>query len=509
MMGWSVMFCAIRSSAASPSSTVTSHRSSQRSSTAPCVTPTTTNGRLTRSSTTASPGSANPSCRSTRTAPVRSAGISLRSSASSASALRGSRIARRYPADVDDPPGGALGEQRGHGAYRLARRTAWTAGGPGGRDRSARQAVPGTGRARAPGRAGRVDGVVATGRHELRRELPVAPLRRRIHGRLAAPRRGHGDGPRLARARRRCPPPRPPCGPRWRRHSPTATRTSSSSGPGCSGSRSPASAKRPSRKHAPRCSRHDSATHRHDRDVTGLVVIDLSALWAGPLCGDLLARAGATVVKVESTQRPDGARRGTREFFDLLNGQKRSVALDLQSRQGIRILRALVNRADIVIEASRPRALAQFGLDAGDVVTATAAPRSGSPSPATAAPARAPTAWRSATTLPQPVVSSCGRDDGPLFCGDAVADPLTGLTAAGACVDALRAGGRWLLDVSMAAVSADLAGPTLPTPTGLAVGRTACAPGRPREHRNSEPTPPASSQSSASRPDPVSSRPGS
>ena len=60
-------------------------------------------------------------------------------------------------------------------------------------------------------------------------------------------------------------------------------------------------------------------------------------------------------------------------------------------------------------------------------------------------------------------------DDGPLFCADAVADPLTGLTAAGACVDALRAGGRWLLDISMAAVSADLTGPTLPTPTGLAV----------------------------------------
>ncbi len=103
-------------------------------------------------------------------------------------------------------------------------------------------------------------------------------------------------------------------------------------------------------------------------DVDGVVVVDLSALWAGPLCGDLLARAGATVVKVESTQRPDGARRGTRAFFDLLNGRKRSVALDLQSRQGIRILHALVRRADIVIEASRPRALAQFGLDAPEVV---------------------------------------------------------------------------------------------------------------------------------------------
>ena len=61
-------------------------------------------------------------------------------------------------------------------------------------------------------------------------------------------------------------------------------------------------------------------------------------------------------------------------------------------------------------------------------------------------------------------------DDGPLFCVDAVADPLTGLAAAGACLDALRSGGRRLLDISMAAVSAHLAGgPTLRTPAGLAV----------------------------------------
>ena len=60
-------------------------------------------------------------------------------------------------------------------------------------------------------------------------------------------------------------------------------------------------------------------------------------------------------------------------------------------------------------------------------------------------------------------------DAGPLFCADAIADPLTGLTAAEACIDKLRSGGRWLLDVSMAAVSAGLGGPTLPVPAGLAV----------------------------------------
>ncbi len=194
-------------------------------------------------------------------------------------------------------------------------------------------------------------------------------------------------------------------------------------------------------------------------DATGAVVVDLSALWAGPLCGDLLARSGATVVKVESTERPDGARRGARAFYDLLNGHKQSVALDLRTPDGVRILHALVQRADAVIEASRPRALAQYGLDA-----------------TTAVAAGGPQVWVSITghgrmgnrvafgddaaAAGDLVTHANGR---PLFCVDAVADPLTGLTAAGACLDALRAGGRWVLDVSMSAVSADLAGPTLPT----------------------------------------------
>jgi hypothetical protein len=204
-------------------------------------------------------------------------------------------------------------------------------------------------------------------------------------------------------------------------------------------------------------------------DLTGVVVIDLSALWAGPLCGDLLAQAGATVVKVESTQRPDGARRGSLAFFNLLNGRKRSVALDLQSRDGVGTLHALVRKADVVIEASRPRALAQLGLDGVDVVAGGGGPcvwvsitgygRSNEEANRVAfgddaAAAGGLVAW---------------TDDGPVFCADAVADPLAGLTAAGACVDALRSGGRRFLDVSMADVGAALTGPTLPVPSGLAV----------------------------------------
>ena len=208
------------------------------------------------------------------------------------------------------------------------------------------------------------------------------------------------------------------------------------------------------------------APPRHD--MTGLLVIDLSALWAGPLCGDLLARAGAAVVKVESTQRPDGARRGSPAFFDLLNGHKRSVVLDLQGPDGVRVLHELARRADVVIEASRPRALAQLGLD-GDAVV-----RAGGPQVWVSITGYGRTGGAANRVAFGDDAAAAGGlvvwgAEGPLFCADAVADPLTGLTAADACLEALESGGRWLLDVSMAAVSAGLTGPTLPAPEGLVV----------------------------------------
>jgi hypothetical protein len=199
------------------------------------------------------------------------------------------------------------------------------------------------------------------------------------------------------------------------------------------------------------------------RALTDMVVVDLGALWAGPLCGSLLAAAGANVVKVESTHRPDGARHGPVAFFDLLNAGKRSLALDLRTSQGRQVLAELISRADVVVEGSRPRALEQFGIHAEEVL------RQG----------RGPTVWASITghgrfgpgrdrvafgddaAVAGGLVSWDGH--GPCFCADAVADPTTGLVAAAAVLDALHAGGTWLLDVGMSGVAAHLAGPTLPS----------------------------------------------
>lgn len=168
-------------------------------------------------------------------------------------------------------------------------------------------------------------------------------------------------------------------------------------------------------------------------------VVDLSSLWAGPLCGHLLHRLGAEVVKVESLQRPDGARRGSPKFFDLLNAGKRSVALDLASEAGRARLRALLAAADIVIEASRPRALRQMGIEAEALVqqrpsliwlSLTGYGRESEWENAIAYGDDAAVAGGLSAVLQQ-------AHGEAMFGGDAIADPLTGLHAA------LVAWARW------------------------------------------------------------------
>lgn len=211
---------------------------------------------------------------------------------------------------------------------------------------------------------------------------------------------------------------------------------------------------------------HRVARSRPVTALRDLVVVDLSSLWAGPLCGALLADAGATVVKVESTRRPDGARRGPVEFHDLLNAGKRSVALDFTASEGRRWLARLLEGADVVIEASRPRALRQLGIDAEELLnihrprvwlSITAHGRTGARADRVgfgddAAAAGGLVAW---------------EDERPRFLADAVADPLTGLTAAATALDLLARGDAWLAELSLAGVAARFAGPTLPVDTAV------------------------------------------
>src|SRR4051794_24270938 len=61
------------------------------------------------------------------------------------------------------------------------------------------------------------------------------------------------------------------------------------------------------------------------------LVVDLSSMWAGPLCTHLLTLLGARVLKVESSRRPDGARAGSPAFFEMLHQDQTSVVLDFRA----------------------------------------------------------------------------------------------------------------------------------------------------------------------------------
>lgn len=199
------------------------------------------------------------------------------------------------------------------------------------------------------------------------------------------------------------------------------------------------------------------------RPLRETTVVDLSSLWAGPLCSSLLAEAGADVIKVESATRPDGARQGPTAFFDLLNGRKRNVTLDLPGEE--ERLAELLATADVVIEASRPRALEQMGIAAHDVQsTGRPCVWASITGYGRRAPERDWVAFGDDAAVAGGLVA--WDDDGPVFCADAVADPTTGLVAAAAVVDALMRGGSWMLDVSLVGVAAHLAARTLPVPTG-------------------------------------------
>jgi crotonobetainyl-CoA:carnitine CoA-transferase CaiB-like acyl-CoA transferase len=189
------------------------------------------------------------------------------------------------------------------------------------------------------------------------------------------------------------------------------------------------------------------------------LVLDLSSLWAGPLCGRLLALAGARVVKVESAERPDGARRGPPGFYAALNAGKPSVALALRTPAGVDALRRLIERSDAVIESSRPRALAQLGFDAA----AWVAERPGLVWVSlTGYGRREPEAqwigFGDDAAAAAGLAAATGDPDAPLFCGDAIADPLTGLHAALAALACLRAGRGALLELALRDVTAHCLG---------------------------------------------------
>ncbi len=104
--------------------------------------------------------------------------------------------------------------------------------------------------------------------------------------------------------------------------------------------------------------------------LEGLRVIDLTQDFAGPFCTMILSDLGAEVIKIEKPRGGDETRAwgppfidGVSYYFLSLNRGKKSVVLDLKTREGQRIIRKLVVDADIFVESSRPGQMARFNLD--------------------------------------------------------------------------------------------------------------------------------------------------
>jgi len=113
------------------------------------------------------------------------------------------------------------------------------------------------------------------------------------------------------------------------------------------------------------------------RGLVGLRVLDFSWAAAGPYATCLLSLLGAEVVKVESTRRPDPARRGfladygginRSPNFNELNLGKRSFQVDLSQPRGIDLVHRLIDWADVVVDNFRPGVMARFGLDAATLL---------------------------------------------------------------------------------------------------------------------------------------------
>lgn len=200
----------------------------------------------------------------------------------------------------------------------------------------------------------------------------------------------------------------------------------------------------------------DAAVDEAPRDAAaaplpldGLRVFDFTSYWAGPCVTQILAWLGADVVKLESTQRPDGTRlssayatSGDRPWeraplFHSVNTGKRGITLDLTRPAGVAVARRLLERCDIFVENYSPRVVERFGLlpdpaERPDLIVARM-PAWGLTGP-----------WRDQPGFAQNMEQAAGlayitgHPDGRPMVPRGVCDPLGGLHAAFAVLAAIR-----------------------------------------------------------------------
>src|SRR5689334_21614439 len=113
----------------------------------------------------------------------------------------------------------------------------------------------------------------------------------------------------------------------------------------------------------------DSMTDLSRGALTGLRVVDLSRVLAGPLCTQMMADHGADVIKIEPPQGdetrllgPPFDAAGQAAYFGALNRGKRGLSLDLSQAEGRAVLEALLSDADVLVENFLPGTMERWGL---------------------------------------------------------------------------------------------------------------------------------------------------
>jgi len=109
--------------------------------------------------------------------------------------------------------------------------------------------------------------------------------------------------------------------------------------------------------------------------LTGLKVIELAHIMAGPACGLMLADMGADVIKVEKVPGGDDSRRflppdidGESAAFMMMNRNKRGIAVNLKEPGGKKVIKRLFKTADVVIENYRINTMDKLGLGYDDLI---------------------------------------------------------------------------------------------------------------------------------------------
>ena len=205
--------------------------------------------------------------------------------------------------------------------------------------------------------------------------------------------------------------------------------------------------------------------------LSGLRVVDISTVLAGPNCARYLADFGADVIKVE---RPDGGdslrnmawkdpRDGVGLWWKLVNRNKRTIALDLKNDEDRKVFMDLVTAADVLVENFRPGTLERLGLGpdlllaANPKLVITRVSGFGQDGPYAQRPG-----FASIAEAISGFAAVNGEPDGPpLLPAIALTDELTGVTAAFATMVALHSGTGQVVDVNLLETIFHMMGPVI------------------------------------------------